>query len=225
MSDVDGKQDALCNFNFYLSLLSAHSVTPGEGYLEALQKDNVEVVTSPIQEVTKEGILTQDGKAHIVDVIIAATGYDTSYVPPFPLIGRNQVDLGSRWKKTGAEAYFTCAIPDMPNYFSKLLTFSQQIGICLTAPAVVVGPNTPISNGSLMPAIEAQLEFALSFVKKIQCQGVKSAVVTSAATTEFNDHKDAVMELLTFSGNCNSWYEDHLSQVFVKPLPNILFQV
>lgn len=70
---------------------------------------------------------------------------------------------------------------------------------------VVVGPNTPISNGSLMPSIEAQVEFALSFVDKIQRQAVKSAVVTREANTEFNDYKDAVMETLTFSGNCNSW--------------------
>ncbi|KIW96289.1 uncharacterized protein Z519_03358 [Cladophialophora bantiana CBS 173.52] len=164
-------------------------VTPGEGYLEALQEDNVEVVTTKIREINPEGLVTVDGKVHAVDVVIAATGYDTSYIPPFPLIGRHGVDLRERWSKTGAEAYFTCAVPDMPNYF------------------MVVGPNTPISNGSLMPSIEAQIEFALSFVKKIQCQGVKSVVVSREATTEFNDHKDAVMELLTFSGNCNSWYE------------------
>lgn len=77
----------------------------------------------------------------------------------------------------------------MPNYF------------------MVVGPNTPISNGSLMPSIEAQVDFALSFVDKIQREGVKSVVVSREANTEFNDHKDAVMELLTFSGDCNSWYK------------------
>lgn len=70
---------------------------------------------------------------------------------------------------------------------------------------MVVGPNTPISNGSLMPSIEAQVEFALSFVDKIQRQAVKSVVVNREANTEFNDYKDAVMETLTFSGNCNSW--------------------
>jgi hypothetical protein len=57
-----------------------------------------------------------------------------------------------------------------------------------------------------MPAIELQLEFALSFAKKIQCQGVKSVVVSRKITEEFNVYKDAVMEYLTFSGNCNSWY-------------------
>jgi len=70
---------------------------------------------------------------------------------------------------------------------------------------VVVGPNTPISNGSLMPSIEAQVDFALNFVNKIQCEGVKSVVVNNQATTEFNDYKDAVMDTLTFSGDCNSW--------------------
>lgn len=56
-----------------------------------------------------------------------------------------------------------------------------------------------------MPSIEAQIDFALCFTDKIQREGVKSVVVSQAANTEFNDHKDAVMELLTFSGNCNSW--------------------
>ncbi|KAL4769731.1 hypothetical protein BDW60DRAFT_224760 [Aspergillus nidulans var. acristatus] len=164
-------------------------VTPGDGYLEALQEPNVEVVRTRIQEVTPEGVVTADGKLYAVDVIIAATGYDTSYVPPFPLIGRNGVDLGKRWAQKGAEAYLTCAVPDMPNYF------------------MVVGPNTPISNGSLMPAIENQLQFALTFARKIQSEGVKAVVVSQQATTEFNEHKDAVMKLLTFSGNCNSWYK------------------
>lgn len=84
---------------------------------------------SRILQVTKEGVLTQDGKSHTVDVIITATGYDTSYVPPFPLIGRHGIDLGSRWAKTGAEAYFTCAVPDMPNYFSKLIPFLKHCSI------------------------------------------------------------------------------------------------
>ncbi|KAJ5210155.1 hypothetical protein N7491_009963 [Penicillium cf. griseofulvum] len=164
-------------------------VTPGEGYLEALQADNVQVVRSPIHSISKDGFVMADGTTHSVDIIVAATGYDTSYVPPFPLIGRNGVNLQERWTKTGADAYLTCAVPDMPNYF------------------MVVGPNSPISNGSLMPAIETQLDFALSFAKKIQCQGIKSVVVSAKATADFIEHKDAVMQNLTFSGTCNSWYK------------------
>jgi cation diffusion facilitator CzcD-associated flavoprotein CzcO len=94
------------------------SVTPGEGYLEALQADNVQVVRSSIQSINKDGFVMADGTTHSVDIIVAATGYDTSYVPPFPLIDRNGVNLQERWAKTGADAYLTCAVPDMPNYFS-----------------------------------------------------------------------------------------------------------
>jgi cation diffusion facilitator CzcD-associated flavoprotein CzcO len=102
------------------------SVTPGEGYLEALQAENVQVVRSPIQSINEEGIIASDGTTYSVDVIIAATGYNTSYVPPYPLIGRDGVDLRDRWSQTGAEAYFTCAVPDMPNYFSTLLLSREK---------------------------------------------------------------------------------------------------
>lgn len=79
----------------------------------------MKIVRESITKVTPQGLVTQDGKVHAVDIIIAATGYDTSYVPAFQVTGRNGVDLGKRWAATGAEAYFTCAVPDMPNYFSK----------------------------------------------------------------------------------------------------------
>lgn len=80
------------------------------------------MVRNGITGITADSVITDDGKAYNVDVIIAATGYDTSYVPAFQVVGRNGVDLGKTWAKTGAEAYFTCAVPDMPNYFSKLQT-------------------------------------------------------------------------------------------------------
>lgn len=40
------------------------AVTPGVGYLEALCEDNVSVVTSSIQCVVAEGIITADGVLH-----------------------------------------------------------------------------------------------------------------------------------------------------------------
>lgn len=61
-----------------------------------------------------------------------------------------------------------------------------------------------------MPALEAQIDYALSFAKKIQSEGVKSVMVSEEATAEFNKYKDAVMETLTFSANCNSWYARYL---------------
>lgn len=95
-------------------------VTPGHGYLEALLSDKVEVETTHIAKVTETGILLKDGRFHEVDVILTATGYDTSYVPRFPLIGLNGVNLNDKWRKEGPKAYLGLTAPSIPNYFSEL---------------------------------------------------------------------------------------------------------
>lgn len=92
--------------------------TPGNGFLEALVADNVDVVSSPIVRVTERGIETKDG-VHEVDAIVCATGFDVSLKPRFPFIGRNGADLAKRWSEGPAEAYMGVMIDDHPNYFSK----------------------------------------------------------------------------------------------------------
>lgn len=44
-------------------------ISPGDGYLEALVQDNVEPVMKGIQKITPEGILTEDGIEHKMDVL------------------------------------------------------------------------------------------------------------------------------------------------------------
>jgi cation diffusion facilitator CzcD-associated flavoprotein CzcO len=73
-------------------------VTPGAGYLEAFTRENVTLTMSHIDWVDEKGIWTKDGKLHELDVIVCATGFDVSQRPPFPVVGRNGVDLGEKWK-------------------------------------------------------------------------------------------------------------------------------
>jgi cation diffusion facilitator CzcD-associated flavoprotein CzcO len=63
-------------------------LTPGPSYLEALVEDNVDFITDKIVKFTEEGVLTTDGKERKVDAIVCAPGFDTSYTPRFPIIGR-----------------------------------------------------------------------------------------------------------------------------------------
>jgi cation diffusion facilitator CzcD-associated flavoprotein CzcO len=72
--------------------------TPGNGYLEALCEDNVEVVLDSIAEITPNGIRTVDGKEHQVDVIVCATGFDVCWKPAYPTIGRGNKSLSEEWK-------------------------------------------------------------------------------------------------------------------------------
>ena len=78
--------------------------TPGNGYLEAMCSDKVDAVFSPIKQFTEKGILTADGEEHEFDTIICATGFNASFLPRFPLVGKGGIDLRDQWSDI-AESY------------------------------------------------------------------------------------------------------------------------
>lgn len=94
--------------------------TPGPGFLEALLEEHVETRWDDIGSITKTGIRTKDGTEIEFDVIVCATGFDTSFQPAFPLTGRNDVNLSQLWRKNVPKAYFGITVPDFPNYFCKI---------------------------------------------------------------------------------------------------------
>lgn len=109
-------------------------ITPGVGYLEALGAENVEVVYGNVMEVNERGCICDDGKQYPMDVLICATGFDTSFRPRFPIIGPNGNNLQDDWDDE-PQSYLGIAAAGIPNY----LTF--------------LGPNSPIGNGPVLSAI------------------------------------------------------------------------
>lgn len=94
--------------------------TPGPGYLEALLQDNVDTRFDDIAQIYDKGILTKSGKHIEFDVIICATGFDTTFQPRFPLKGQDGVDLAEKWHNEDCpKAYFGISTPEFPNYFSE----------------------------------------------------------------------------------------------------------
>ena len=93
--------------------------TPGAGYLEALTKDNVRVVRDDIEKIVPDGIVLTTGEIIKIDTFICATGFDLSFCPRFPIIGRKGANLAEQWKERPT-AYLSMAPEDIPNYFSKL---------------------------------------------------------------------------------------------------------
>lgn len=90
--------------------------TPGVGYLEALQEGNARVVFDPITKIVEKGIELKTGEVIELDIIVCATGFDVSFRPHFPIIGRNDINLSEHWKDRPA-AYLSFAVPNFPNYF------------------------------------------------------------------------------------------------------------
>lgn len=106
-------------------------INPGEGYLIALQKPNVQPIFDPIKKINAHCVITSDGQEHPVDVLIAATGFNTTFRPRFPILGVGGVNLQDLWEKSPT-SYMGTGVSGFPNYL------------------VFLGPNTPISNGSLI---------------------------------------------------------------------------
>ncbi len=89
-------------------------------YLSTFNRENVLLETTPITRITKTGIRTDDGELHKADVLILATGFKMfdEGNAPFPVRGRDGVDLEAWWDEHRLQAYEGVSVPGFPNFFS-----------------------------------------------------------------------------------------------------------
>ena len=67
-------------------------------WLDALKRDNVELITDGIAEITADAIVAENGRRYPVDVIIFATGFHANkFLWPMDITGRDGASLGERW--------------------------------------------------------------------------------------------------------------------------------
>ncbi|KAF9883295.1 hypothetical protein FE257_003786, partial [Aspergillus nanangensis] len=93
-------------------------INPGEEYLVALQKPNVHPVFDRIQQIGPEGVTVQrnsDEHHRPVDILIAATGFNTTFRPRFPIVGAGGANLQDLWSGEPT-AYMGLAVAGFSNY-------------------------------------------------------------------------------------------------------------
>lgn len=123
MTDALGGDKRLCESIIPTFPVGCRRLTPGAGYLKALTASNVQVVTDGISQIVPGGIKTVTGELIELDMIVCATGFDVSFRPRFPIIGRRG-NLQDLWSGNRPTAYMSCAVTGLPNYFGKSLLFS-----------------------------------------------------------------------------------------------------
>ncbi|MBM9576872.1 NAD(P)/FAD-dependent oxidoreductase [Leptospira sp. 201903070] len=158
-------------------------------YYAALQKQNVDVVTSGIREVRENGVLTQDGVEHPLDALILATGFQAADAKaPFPVKGIGGLDLNEAWKN-GAEAYLGTTVSGFPNMF------------------LIVGPNTGLGHSSMVLMIESQINYALQCILSLNRKKLKFINVLKEAQDRYNEKIQSRLEKSIWNtGGCMSWY-------------------
>lgn len=102
-------------------------------------------------------------------------GYDTTFQFPFPIIGRNGIDVRDRWTPH-PETYLTIAVDGFPNWFMSS------------------GPNGGIGSGSLLAIIERQVGYAVDAAVKMQRERLKSIEPKAEARRDFDEY----LEVNTF---------------------------
>jgi cation diffusion facilitator CzcD-associated flavoprotein CzcO len=128
-------------------------ITPSDGYLSAIQSPNASFSYDTILQFTETGIQTEAGNEEF-DLIICATGFDTSFRPYWEVVGQNAISLNEKWKEE-ADAYLGICEPDMPNYF------------------MFVGPNSPVGHGDSLACQEWTAEYILKWCRKIATEDIR----------------------------------------------------
>ncbi|KAF2841023.1 FAD/NAD(P)-binding domain-containing protein [Patellaria atrata CBS 101060] len=163
-------------------------LTPGVGYLEALGKENVNVVYGEIERITESGCVCDNGQEYPIDVLICATGFDTSFRPRFPVIGPDGTNLQDQWQQD-PESYFGIAAANFPNYL------------------IFLGPNCPIGNGPVLSAIECQADYMCKLIDRYQTHNITTFAPRQDAIKDFIAHKDWFMRKTVWADPCRSWYK------------------
>lgn len=164
-------------------VLSARPVIVDSEYsiLDAIQRDNVTLVTDGIRSVTETGVETEHGEVHEVDAIVYATGFKaTEYLFPMSITGRGGRTVEALWSETGAQGYVGAMIPGCPNLWT------------------LYGPNS--NGGLLVPAFqEMETRYALRCIEELILEGKSSIDVKEEPYRQYNEMIDERNQRMAWS--------------------------
>lgn len=183
-----GGDEKLCKALIPTFPLGTRRLTPAPGYLESIRAPNVEVITEGIARFVPEGIQLNSGEIVILDAIICATGFDNSFCPRFPIVGRYG-NVQDRMRSETPRGYMSCALPGVPNYFTFL------------------GPNAPIGHGSVFTLSEHIAKYITRVISKCQKDGIKAIAPSEEAVQDYSEHIAAFMPRTAWGSAGRSWFK------------------
>jgi cation diffusion facilitator CzcD-associated flavoprotein CzcO len=156
-------------------------------YYPIFNQSNVHLVDEGIERVTADGIACGHGELRATDVIILATGFQTTrYLASLDVTGRDGVHIRDVWRD-GAIAYHGITTPGFPNLF------------------MLYGPNT--NNNSLITMLELQAAYAVGWIRRMLDGGMKSVEVRQSAVDLYNTQLQADIERITvWRSDCGGYY-------------------
>lgn len=175
------------------------------GWFRTMARDHVKLVTGGIERVTPNAVVSDDGKAHELDVLVVATGFDAiNLLSSFKLYGRGGRSIREAWDEKGAEAFMGVAAPGFPNMF------------------ILAGPNTALGHGgSVVALLETQVRYVMGLLQQgmVRAGGRFELEVRKDRHDVYNARVQAAHDRMiwTHKGMSN-WYRNAHGKV-VAPTP------
>ncbi len=166
-------------------------------WLAALKRENVDLVTDGIGEITRGGVRCTGGGDYPVDVIVFATGFHANrFLWPMEIVGRHGVSLREQWGDE-PRAYLGITVPSFPNLF------------CL------YGPGTNLAHaGSIIFHSECQVRYVMGCLAALVRNGHSTMECRQDVHDAYNARFDARHETLVWSHpGMGSWYKNAAGRV------------
>lgn len=165
--------------------IGARRILLSDKIYPAFAKETVEVVTSGIDEFTKSGLRTEDGRERAHDLVVYATGFHTNpFLKEIEVTGEQGRSLRDHWAE-GASAYMGVMTDGFPNLF------------------ILYGPNTNTGHTSIIYKLENQVGYILQLMEKAP----KQVSVKAEAEAEYADEMQRRLKDLAWSKVDASWYK------------------
>jgi cation diffusion facilitator CzcD-associated flavoprotein CzcO len=169
-----------------------------DDYYPALMRPNVTLVTEKIARITPKGIETKDGAKHEFDVIVYATGFETTgWHWSVDVVGKGGLHLRDAWKDM-PQAYLGITTAQFPNMF------------------ILYGPNTNLGHNSITFMLEHQVGYAVKAITAMRERNLAVVELKQAAQDRFNRELQEALAKTTWADpHCRSWYKNdkgHITQ-------------
>lgn len=159
-------------------------------YYQAIQHPQATLVSEDIECIESNGVRTQDGQLHSLDVIALATGFHADrFMRPMQVFGRGGCSLDQVWEHRPT-AYMAISIPEFPNFF------------------MLNGPNGPVGNFSLIDIAEQQWNYIAQLIELVRSGECQAVSASHKALETFDTNRIDAARTTIFGSGCNSWYLD-----------------
>ncbi|MDL9948138.1 NAD(P)/FAD-dependent oxidoreductase [Gordonia sp. ABSL11-1] len=164
------------------------------GFLDTLQRDNVTLVSDPIDSVIPAGVRTADGQLHELDLLVTATGFHaTRFLWPIELFTRTGQPAAQVWGgEYEARAYLGITLAGFPNFFA------------------LRGPNgvSPHGGSGVADIGESATNYIVSALRQVAQHDLRTIEVRKEVLDAYNaDIESRLVDYVWSTAGVNSWYK------------------